>query len=111
MFYIPQDDARSRKARDAWKSESDPVRRMMRRQSPYSTTWAEEHDSEVLAKQRDDAELDADTTGPNEAKGASPDEVSRLEQSRAKGQRFRTDAQPRTTRISTEIESDGDDEF
>src|SRR5215472_14547910 len=37
-------------------------------------------DNGVLEKQKSDAALDADTTGPDEAKGATPEEVDRLRQ-------------------------------
>jgi hypothetical protein len=72
-------------------------------------TWAEKHDDDVLAKNRNDLSSDAnEATLPDREKSATVAQVSRVEQSRAKGQRFRSDARPATVRISTEMRS-GDD--
>ena len=102
MFYIPQEN------------ESDRQRREQKRRL-YSgewirRTWAQDEDSDVLEKQRRDLRDDLETaTESGAAKSATAADVSRLEQSRAKGQRFRADEHPRRVQISTAIESGGDD--
>jgi hypothetical protein len=103
-------DEASRKVRDAWKQETDPARRALRKQYPYSATWAEKHDGDILDKQeRDLVDDGTNPTEPGREKSAAPEEVARVRQTRDDGQRFqRTDAKPRTTRLSTNIQSGSD---
>ena len=104
MFYIPQENEADRQRRE----------RMRRRSSGewIRRPWAQDEDNEVLEKQgrdlRDDLETATESGG---AKSATAADVSRVEQSRAKGQRFRADEHPRRVQISTAIESGDDHDF
>jgi hypothetical protein len=93
-------DAKPAWRKPAWWDRMTPEQRIARRLTPHHPYWSkldEEasldngNDPAVLEKAHDDAMADADETDRDRAKGASPEEVARIRQTRQRGQRFRTD--------------------
>jgi hypothetical protein len=95
-----QDDKPAWARKPAWWDRMTPEQRIARRLMPYHLYWSKfddedsldnSNDPAVLQKAHDDAMADADETDRDRAKGASPEEVARIRQTRQRGQRFRTD--------------------